>query len=155
MGATMALNRDRALDEMKAAIGPEFPFVTAAGFRVFRGGIVAVCQDGTILPAGSANPPSPIVAIAGVCRDFRDNTGSAIVSDMVGDEPVQVMRRTFALPFDVMPTWANVNAPVYAVDDETVTLTENAVTESAHVNRLQVGTLVGFDLSGTPYVKIG
>lgn len=151
----MALNRDRALDEMKAAIGPEFGHATAVGFRVYRGSIVAVCQDGTILPAASANPPSPMVAIAGVCRDFRDNTGSAIVADMVGDEPVQVMRRTFALPFDVAPTWANVGAPVYAVDDETVTLTENAGTEAAPVNRLQVGTLVGFDLSGTPYVKIG
>lgn len=136
------LAADRVIPERKIAPGPEFPHMVAAGFRLFRNSITAVCADGTVVPAGSATTQ-------------YDNTGAAgLVPDIDTAPGVWIRKGCWALPFDVAPTWANVNAPVYAVDDETVTLTENAGTEAAPANRLQVGTLAGLESDGTPYVLI-
>ncbi|GAB6968393.1 hypothetical protein JCM25156A_24310 [Komagataeibacter kakiaceti JCM 25156] len=55
------------------------------------------------------------------------------------------------MPFDTAPTWANVGATVYAIDDETVSLTE---TPEGGTARLQVGTLSGLDENGVPFVLI-
>lgn len=149
------LAADRIIPERKIAPGPEFPHMVAAGFRLFRNSITAVCADGTVVPAGSANTPSPLVAIVGMATTQYDNTGAAgLVPDIDTAPGVWIRKGCWALPFDVAPTWANVNAPVYAVDDETVTLTENAGTEPAPANRLQVGTLAGLESDGTPYVLI-
>lgn len=149
------LAADRILSEKKVQPGPEFPHAVATGFRLYRGSISAVCADGTAVPAGSTGTPSALVAIVGVSSAQYDNTGtSGAVPDVDTGGNAWIRKGCWALPFDVAPTWANVGAPVYAVDDETVTLTENAGTEAAPVNRLQVGTLAGFEADGTPYVLI-
>lgn len=162
----MALKADRIVAEKVVPHAPEFGHGVAAGFRVYRGGIVAVCADGTIVPAGATGTPSQPVAIAGLARQFKDNGPGASVlnGDMAGPHPIWVKKGCYALPFDAVPTWANVGQPVYAVDDETVSLSsgeksapasgESSSASSAASTRLQVGTLAGFELDGTPYVLI-
>lgn len=163
----MALHSDRIVDEKAVPHAPEFGHSVAAGFRVYRGSIVAVCADGTIVPAGSTGTPSQPVAIVGLARQFKDNSPAASVlnGDMAGPHPIWVKKGCYALPFsETQPTWANVGHPVYAVDDETVSLSsggtaapasgESSSASSAAPTRLQVGTLSGFELDGTPYVLI-
>lgn len=146
----MALSKDRTLPEKKVSHAPEFPLSVAAGYRVFRGSLCIVCKDGSVVPAGTAAPPSPVVASAGVARHAQDNTGtSAVMSAQVGPGPLWCEKGCFGVPFDTAPTWADVGKPVYAVDDETVSLTKTPVSGSA---RLQVGTLSGLEADGTPYV---
>ncbi|MXV43913.1 hypothetical protein GS501_02450 [Saccharibacter sp. 17.LH.SD] len=155
----MALKSDRPVSEKNVPHGPEFGHSVASGFRVYRGSLVAVCADGTIVPAGSTNTPSPPVAIVGIARQFKDNSpaGSTLNGDMVGPHPIWVKKGCFALPFDTAPSWANVNQPVYAIDDETVSLSHEGSSSgesSSSGSRLQVGTLAGFETNGTPYVLI-
>lgn len=148
----MALTKDRVLPEKKVSHAPEFPLTVAAGSRVFRGSICLVCKDGSVVPAGTAAPPSPVVACAGIARHAQDNTGtSSVVGAQVGAGPLWCEKSCYGLPFDTAPTWADVNKPVYAVDDETVSLTKTPSSGSA---RLQVGTLSGLEADGTPYVLI-
>ncbi|MXV35834.1 MULTISPECIES: hypothetical protein [unclassified Saccharibacter] len=169
----MALTQDRALSEKLVPHGPEFGHPVAEGFRVYRGSLVAVCADGTIVPAGATNTPSAPVAIVGLARQFKDNSaaGSMLNGDMVGSHPIWVKKGCYALPFDTAPTWANLNQTVYAVDDETVSLNQSAPPPKAAsastgdnetastpsvpaASRLPVGTLVGFEPDGTPFVLI-
>lgn len=170
----MALKQDRAIDEKIVPHGPEFGHSVADGFRVYRGSLVAVCANGTIVPAGATNAPSAPVAIVGIARQFKDNSeaGSMFNGDMVGRHPIWVKKGCYALPFDTAPSWANVGKPVYAVDDETVSLSpsdkpatpptstpsSDASTSpsasSSPTSRLHVGTLAGFESDGTPYVLI-
>lgn len=162
----MALTRDRGLPEKQVPHAAEFGHSVAAGFRVYRGSIVAVCQDGTIVPAGTtAATPSPVVAIAGIARQLKDNTAidSVVQGNSVGDHPISVKKGCFSLPFDVVPTWGDVGKPVYAVDDETVSLSSGGTSAAASTGsgsapapstRLQVGTLAGLEPDGTPFVTI-
>lgn len=168
----MALKQDRAVDEKIVPHGPEFGHSVAEGFRVYRGSLVAVCADGTIVPAGAAGTPSAPIAIVGLARQFKDNSsgGSMFNGDMVGAYPIWVKKGCYALPFDTAPSWANVGQPVYAIDDETVSLSathgssstssestaasSSSPTPTSSTARLQVGTLAGFETDGTPYVLI-
>ncbi|OUI98099.1 hypothetical protein [Acetobacter cibinongensis] len=146
------LKTDRVLTQKQCATGPVFGGNVAAGFAVKRGSIAAFCQDGTLVPAGSANTPSAIVAIGGICGHGQDNTGTSnTYGATTGPGPVDMLNGCWALPFDAAPTWADKGKPVYAVDDETVSLTEAPASGTA---RLQVGTLAGLETDGTPYVLI-
>lgn len=146
------LTSDRVLQEKKSAANPEFGLPVAAGFKVYRGSICGVCADGTIVQAGATGTPQAIVAIGGVARHGQDNTGAAnTFGPAVGAGHVWLKKGAWAFPFDTEPTWADVKKPVYAVDDETVSLTETPTSGAA---RLQVGTLVGFDENGTPFVLV-
>jgi hypothetical protein len=146
------LTSDRALDSIRCGHSPEFAHPVAAGNAVYRGSIVAVCQDGTIVQAGTAAPSSPIVAVEGIARQGQDNTGTSnVYGANSGAGDVWIEKGAWALPFDAAPTWANKGAAVYAIDDETVSLTE---TPEGGTARLQVGTLAGIDPAGTPWVYI-
>lgn len=146
------LTTDRVLDQKQCSTGPVFGGSVANGFAVKKGSIAGICQDGTIVPAGTANPPTPIVAIGGICDRGQDNTGTSnTYGASTGPGPVDMLNGCWALPFDVAPTWAAKGKPVYAVDDETVSLTE---TPDGGAARLQVGTLAGLETNGTPYVLI-
>lgn len=163
----MALKDGRPVSEKQVPHAPEFGHGVAKGYRVYRGSIVAVCADGTIVPAGTTGTPSPVVAIVGLARQFKDNSpaGSVLNGSMVGPDPIWVKKGCYALPFsETQPTWANVGQPVYAVDDEFVSLSggstsapaagEGSASSPAAPTRLQVGTLAGFELDGTPYTLI-
>jgi len=148
----MPLNADRTLVQKAAPVGPEFGHSVAAGYVVYRGSICAVCSDGTIVPAGSAAPNGEtLVAIVGLAQRMQNNLpNQPVVGEQFGPGPVWVVRGTWGLPFaDAAPTWANFGQPVYAVDDQSVSLTE---TPSGGTARLQVGTFAGLDLDGNPFV---
>jgi len=150
----MALVADRALDRLATpSRTPEFGGTVASGYTLYRGSIAVVCADGTLVPAGSANTPSAMVAVLGIAEHQQINTANfpGIGSFVGGGTSVKCERGSFALPFDAAPTWANFGAPVYAVDDQTVSLTQ---TPSGGSARLQVGVLIGF-VGTVPYVEIG
>ncbi|MFT8422074.1 MAG: hypothetical protein ABF479_17425 [Gluconacetobacter sp.] len=151
----MALTADRKLDRLATVPRtPEFGGVVAAGYALWRGSIAAVCADGTLVPAGATGTPSAPVGVLGLAEHQQINTPNfpGMGQFVGGATPVKCEKGAWALPFDVAPSWANLNAPVYAVDDQTVSLTQTPEGASA---RLLVGTLIGFDLGGTPYVEIG
>lgn len=162
----MALTRDRGVPEKQVPHSAEFGHSVASGFRVYRGSIVAVCQDGTIVPAGTTRPtPTPVVAVVGIARQLKDNADltGIVQGDSYGSHPIGVERGCFALPFDIAPTWADVGKPVYAVDDETVSLSSTGAAPAsgtegtsapAAATRLQVGTLAGLEPDGTAFVTI-
>jgi hypothetical protein len=142
----LALAADRVLLVKQTQLA-EFSYPVQTGARVFRGSIVALCSDGTIVPAGDGAASPGAVAIAGIAEHVQDNTASpTLPSGQSGPGRVRCRRGCFALPFDTAPTAANFKAAVYAVDDQTVTLTA-----SGH---LAVGTLAGFDENGVPWVQV-
>lgn len=143
------LTADRALLR-RVGWENEFAYQVQAGSKVFRGSIVALCLDLTIVPAGSANTGAAQQAVAGVAAEFHDATGAGLPNEFA--QPgryVACLRGLFLLPFDAAPTAAAIHQPVYALDDQTVTLSQG--TAPAH---LQVGTLFGFDERGQPWVLI-
>ena len=116
-----------------------------------------VCSDGTLIPAGATPTASGVTAIAvlGLAEHQQNNTGAIpnVIGPFIGGATaVKCEKGAWALPFDTAPSWASVGAPVYAVDDQTVSLTQ---TPSGGSARLQVGTLAGLDLNGVPFVEIG
>lgn len=138
----MALKNDRVIDEKHGALSPQFGFTVAPGHTVYRHAICAVCQEGHIVPAGAKDSASVIVAVAGIARHQQSDRDPGYVD---------CMKACFALPFDTAPSWADVGKPVYAIDDETVTLTET----SSDGKRLRVGSLAGIEIDGTPFVTVG
>lgn len=143
----MPLTQDRELDQHAALGGPEFGYPLAANVAIYRNALVGLCQDGTLVPAGTAEPASPIVAVIGVSPEQVTTVANAPVFS----GRLTPRKGCWALPFDTAPGYADIGKPVYAVDDETVSLTETPASGSA---RLQVGTLSGLEADGTPFVLI-
>lgn len=149
----MALTADRALDMMTGPVPPQFAYGVHSGYRVYRNSLVWLLADGTIVPANIANPPAAAVKVVGLADHLQDNTGTLptpIGSGLSGPGPLRVQRGCWALPFDTAPSYASIGATVYAVDDQTVTLT----VPGSGASTLAVGTLSGFDLDGRPFVQI-
>ncbi|KXV50541.1 hypothetical protein AD945_01800 [Gluconobacter albidus] len=150
----MALQSDRILVRADGPRLRPFGLVVATGQTVFRGSIAIVFSDGTIAPAGTATPSGLTVApqTAGIATHFQSNVANPqVMSGQYGPAPVELDRGTYALPFDTAPTWDKLGSPVYAVDDETVSLTE---TPSGGSARTLVGTFAGLDETGTPFVTL-
>lgn len=147
------LTADRTLLRKMGPRRAMFAGPVAAGAILFRGSIAAVCADGTLVPAGTQNTSSASVAILGIAKHQQlPASGGLLMGTFVGSSTaVECETGCFALPFDVPPSWANYGQPVYAVDDQTVSLTQ---TPSGGTARLQVGVLAGIDADGTPYVEI-
>ena len=147
------LTADRTLLRKMGPRRAMFAGPVAAGAALFRGSIAAVCPDGTLVPAGTQSPLFAPVAILGIAKHQQLSTsGGLVTGDFVGSSTaVECETGCFALPFDTAPSWANKGQPVYAVDDQTVSLTQ---TPSGGTARLQVGVLAGLDVDGTPYVEI-
>ena len=144
----MALTANRKLDE-KLYPPVEYGYLVQSGAQVFRGSIAAICSDFTIIPAGSVGTPVA-VAIVGICERQMNNAPLAVgapVSSLFGPGPVRTRRGSFQLPFDAPPPASAIGTPVYAIDDQTVSLSSSA---GAH---LQCGVLEGFDEHGNPWVK--
>jgi|GEM_PF-3276025 len=163
----MALKADRALVRLAGPRAPEFANSVAAGFVVYRGSIVSLLSDGTIIPAGVAAPAGvSVVGNPGISSRYQNNLPNQnIVGDNYGPGPVRIERGSWALPFDVAPSWANYAAPVYAIDDQTVSLSDGSspavedstgkvTTPAVAATRLKIGVLAGFDERGTPFVTI-
>ena len=142
----MALAADAVILYRQGPSPNEFSYLVQSGQRVFRGSIVAPCADGTIAPNGAGTTPEAIVGLAEVYQDQTGVAGAVPSALSQTGRRVRCKRGTFQLPFDVAPTAANINAAVYAIDDQTVTLTAGS--------HLRAGTLVGFDENGAPWVQI-
>jgi hypothetical protein len=115
----------------------EFGYPVAAGEVVWRGSLIALNSAGSVVRVQT----SGALIFLGVASKQVDNrTNSAVSTDRVVGQ-----KGTFAL---VVPaaTVSNINATVYATDDQTLTLTNSG-------SLLTVGTLAGIDAAKT-YVSI-
>ena len=140
----MALSADRKLD-VREKVPVEFGYYVGSGFVVYRGSIVQIRADFTIVPAGSAGG---LVSV-GIAERMQDNTAyTGFTSSLRQPMAVRCRRGSWQLPFDAAPGAASIGAAVYAIDDQTVSLSSNS---GAH---LQCGLLEGFDERGNPWVKI-
>ena len=119
--------------------GADFGYPVAAGEKVFRGGFVCVNSAGAMVRPQT----SGAVAFVGVADRGLDNSSGGSVSDT----SVVAVRGVFAAPVaSAGPT--NINASVYLVDDNTLTLTQ--VTSGTAL--LSAGTVVGIE-GGRVYVR--
>jgi hypothetical protein len=144
----MALLADRKLDHRDHP-PVEYGYSVQSGAQVWRGSIVAICSDFTLIPAGTTGSPAA-VAIVGIAEHQQSNPVSPGIAfaSLQGPQRIRCRRGSFKLPFDTAPPASAINTPVYAVDDQTVSLS------SSSGARLQVGVLEGFDETGNPWVKI-
>ncbi|WP_332117250.1 hypothetical protein [Azorhizobium caulinodans] len=119
--------------------GDAYGYGVKGGVRIFAKTLVAVTSAGLAIPAGTAGG----VAISGVARHHADNREGADNEGTLrcdrGD--------CWAFTFDTAPGFASIGAPVYAVDDVTVSL------DSSSGTRLKAGTLDGIE-GGIPWVRV-
>jgi hypothetical protein len=115
----------------------EFGGPVAAGEIIWSGGLLAYNASGGLQRIQTAGS----VSFAGLASKNYNNSASASAAS-VG---MEAMKGTFALTVPAA-TCANVNAAVYATDDNTLTLTNTG-------SLLQVGTLAGIE-NGQTYVKL-
>lgn len=109
-----------------------YGFPVYAGIKHFGRSIVALNAAGQSIPAGHADE----VCLMGLAETHTDNTTGA-----TGDKTVQCLRGVRRYPV-AAATQADINSPVYALDDNTLQLT-NAGGE------LQLGVLAAIDADGT------
>jgi uncharacterized membrane protein (DUF2068 family) len=132
----MALTADAAYQRRGLPGRNEFGYPVAAGEKVFRGSIIAVNAAGAVVRVQTAGA----VQIIGLADHFLDNSGSASVST----DRVVGLKGTYALTVP-SATAANINATVYASDDNTLTLTQGTL--------LAAGVLVGIE-GGQTFVQM-
>ncbi len=150
------LSADRKLDH-RQSLPVEYGYYVQGGAHVFRGSIVALCSDFTLIPNGAAQPAgsAPPVVIVGISErqmvGGNPSTG-APVSSLNAPVAIRCRRGSYQVPFDAPPPAAAINTPVFAIDDQTVSLSNGAVAGGPPAH-LQCGVLEGFDELGNPWVK--
>ena len=114
-----------------------FAYPVAPGEQIWRGGMLALNAAGQLQRIQTAGS----VVFAGMASNDYNNTASSAPSPVAA---VEALRGIYAL---VVPaaTVSNINEPVYATDDATLTLVAST--------NLQVGTLAGIE-NGATYVKL-
>lgn len=132
----MALTSGIAINRRGPPSRNEFGYPVAAGEQIWRGSLCAVNAAGSL----QRMQTSGSVAFVGMSEQDFSNVGSATVSA----QKIVVRKGTWALTV-TGATAANINAPVYASDDGTLTLTAGSL--------LQVGTLAGIE-NGQTYVNL-
>ena len=113
-----------------------FGYPVAPGEKVWLGSLVGINASGQMQRIQT----SGTVAFLGLSSQTLDNTASATASSII----VEAGKGTWALPVPSAAP-ANINAPVYATDDGTLTLSSNALGS--------VGTLVGIE-GGRTFVNL-
>jgi hypothetical protein len=149
----MALSADRKLDS-RTTWPVEYGYLVAPGSIVYRGSIAAITAAFTIVPAGG--PGAEV--IVGISERQMNGTPPAQGAPVSGLQPttpiyVKCRKGSFMLPFDAAPPASAIGTPVYAIDDQTVSLSNGAVGGGA-ATRLQCGVLEGFDQAGNPWVRM-
>ena len=118
-----------------------FGYPIAAGLHVFAGALLALNAAGSLIRPQDAGA----VSFAGIADREFDNSASAAVS-IPGNGGFVVAQRAQTVQLTVPAAVnANIGAPVYAVDDGTLTLTNTG-------SLLTVGSLVGFE-NGLTWVR--
>lgn len=138
----MTITRDRKSPSLGGVgvIAALAAYAVLAATNIFAGTMVAVNTDGNALPADD----DATLKIVGVATIRADNTLGA-----TGDIKITVERGAFALAVSgTAPTAKDVNAPVYAVDESTVSLDSSTGTRpyAGYVDQI---------VDGTPYFMIG
>ncbi len=114
-----------------------YGYPVSAGTRLYKKALVAILAGGFAVPAGTAGA----VSVVGVAENAVDNR-----EGIDGDQRVRAVKSTFPFAFDVAPTFADIDKPVYAVDDDTVSLDGTG--------KLKCGVLDGIE-DGQFFVRIG
>ena len=115
-----------------------FAYNVRAGTKIYEGGMIGVDAARNLVPINTV--AALAVAVVGIASRTYDNSANAGAST----DKVEALRGTYQITVPAA-TPANINAAVYATDDNTFTLTAST--------NLQVGTLAGFDGAQT-YVKL-
>lgn len=118
-----------------ARTGDGYGYQVPDGTLIHGGTIVAVTAALDALPAGSANT----VAIVGLCEQRIDTRETAAVE--ANGQTVRALRGVFLFPV-AGATAANIGDPVFAIDDATLSLDDNAGA------RLKAGVIDGIDATG-------
>lgn len=105
--------------------GDCFGYPVAANTRIFGRALVALTAAGLAVPVGATDG----IAFAGIAKESIDNLAGGD-----GEKTVTVLRDVRGFVFDA--TASDLNKPVYATDDETLTLTAGG-------NAMRVGVIVG------------
>lgn len=128
MAATINIHRRRRL-------AAQYAYPVLAGVRIYGGTAVGVTADLVAVPAGHA----ACVALIGFADDTVDNRDKTTGSQQLG-----ISKGTFDI---VLPgaLAADIGKPVYAVDDNTFTLTAGT--------SLKIGIVDAIDASGV-WLKI-
>ena len=122
----------------QAPTSSTFAYKVRAGVRIYEGAMVGLDSSGNLVPVNTAGAVA--VSFAGLASRTYDNSANGSASA----DKVEVLRGTYQIAVPSAAA-ANLNAPVYATDDNTFTLTAGS--------NLQVGTLAGFDGAQT-YVRL-
>ncbi len=117
-----------------------FAYKVRAGAKVWRGGMLGVDSSGNLVPVNTV--AALAVAFVGIADRDYDNSAGASAS---GDK-VSALKGAFLLTVP-SATASNINATVYASDDNTFTLTAGS--------NLAIGTLAGFDGAQTIVKLLG
>jgi hypothetical protein len=130
----MALTQGVRINRLGPPAHGSFGYQVAPGEQVWRGSIVALNTAGYLQRVQTAGS----VVVVGLCSQDYNNTASAAASA----DYVQVERGWWAIPVAGARA-ANINQPVYATDDATVTLTPPiaGVAGSGNVGNGTIGSL--------------
>ena len=116
----------------------EFAYPVRASTKIFEGGMVGIDSSRNLVPINTA--AALAVAFVGMAARTYDNSANGSAST----DKVSALKGTYLITVPGAAA-ANVNAAVYATDDNTYTLTAGS--------NLQIGTLAGFDGAQT-FVKL-
>jgi hypothetical protein len=135
----MALSSGTLITRRGAPRGNDYGYPAAPGVKIWRGGHLGLNAAGQVQPIQTAGS----VSYAGIADRDYDNSASSVAGDNV-----IALRGCYKL---VVPSavFASINEPVYAVDDGTLTLTQNGSAPYL----LQAGVLNGID-NGATFVLI-
>jgi hypothetical protein len=134
----MALSADaKYMRNGPAAPRNEFGYPPSAGAVIYRNALLAVTAAGTLQPIQTAGS----VAFAGIADQASNTPGQPVVVTFL-----TAQKGTWGIPVPGA-TMANLNAAVYATDDNTLTL--------AAGSNLLVGHLAGIDMvTGLTFVEL-
>jgi len=127
----MAASRDLTI--VQRLPGTRFGYKVKGGLRIWGRTLVALDAQGLAVPVGS----SGAVQFAGLAESGIDNRDGAD-----GAQTVSLVRDVRGFNFAATP--ADLNKPVYASDDETLTMSSTG---------LRIGVIVGLD-AGLTWVDL-
>lgn len=131
-----AATRDLSIPQRMPVLAHSYGFPVKAGIRIFKSTIVGITADKLAVPAGTAGCVA-LIGLAELNVDNRDGVD--------GDQQVTAKKGVFKMPFPAAVP-ANIGAAVYALDDQTLQLTNGG-------GELKLGTIDAIDAEGV-WIKI-
>lgn len=123
--------RDLDIPQRMPVVGSSYGYGVKGGIRIFRKSIVGITAGKLAVPASTAG----CVALIGLAENHVDNRDGAD-----GAVPVNLLKGVFKMPFAAAVP-ADIGSPVYALDDQTLQLT-NAN------GALRLGSIEAIDAEG-------